>query len=63
MTFVAGLIPVVGKLISNVVVVVVSLSVSPYAALGSLTYLVAIFLNARLGPVNTIAARRRRGRS
>ena len=52
-TFVAGLIPVVGNLISNVVVVVVSLSVSPFVALGSLIYLVAIhkleyFLNARL---------------
>jgi predicted PurR-regulated permease PerM len=52
-TFVAGLIPVVGNLISNVVVVVVSLSVSPYVALGSLIYLVAIhkleyFLNARI---------------
>ena len=52
-TFVAGLIPVVGNLISNVVVVVVSLSVSPYVALGSLIYLVAIhkleyFLNARM---------------
>jgi len=52
-TFVAGLIPVVGNLISNVVIVVVSLSVSPYVALGSLIYLVVIhkleyFLNARL---------------
>jgi predicted PurR-regulated permease PerM len=52
-TFVAGLIPVFGNLISNVVVVVVSLSVSPFVALGSLTYLVVIhkleyFLNARL---------------
>jgi len=52
-TFVAGLIPVVGNLVSNVVVVVVSLSVSPFVALGSLIYLVAIhkleyFLNARL---------------
>jgi len=52
-TFVAGLIPVFGNLISNVVVVVVSLSVSPFVALGSLVYLVAIhkleyFLNARL---------------
>ena len=51
-TFVAGLIPVLGNLISNVVVVVVSLSVSPFVALGSLVYLVAIhkleyFLNAR----------------
>ena len=51
-TFVAGLIPVLGNLVSNVVVVVVSLSVSPFVALGSLVYLVAIhkleyFLNAR----------------
>ena len=52
-TFVAGLLPVIGNLISNVVIVVVSLSVSPLVALGSLVYLVAIhkleyFLNARL---------------
>ena len=52
-TFIAGLVPVFGNLISNVVVVVVSLSVSPYVALGSLLYLVAIhkleyFLNARM---------------
>ncbi len=52
-TFIAGLLPVVGNLISNVVVVVVSLSVSPYVARGSLVYLNAIhkleyFLNARL---------------
>jgi len=51
-TFIAGLVPVFGNLVSNVVVVVVSLSVSPYVALGSLVYLVAIhkleyFLNAR----------------
>ena len=52
-TFVAGLIPVFGNLISNVVVVIVSLSVSPFVALGSLAYLIVIhkleyFLNARL---------------
>ena len=52
-TFVAGLIPVVGNLISNVVVVIVSLSVSPTVAGASLLYLVVIhkleyFLNARL---------------
>jgi len=52
-TFLAGLIPVVGNLISNVVVVIVSLSVSPAVAAGSLVYLVAIhkleyFLNARM---------------
>ena len=39
-TFVAGLIPVFGNLISNVVVVIVSLSVSPFVALGSLVYLI-----------------------
>lgn len=52
-TFLAGLIPVVGNLVSNVVVVIVSLSVSPVVAAGSLVYLVAIhkleyFLNARM---------------
>ena len=52
-TFVAGLLPVIGNLVSNVVVVIVSLSVSPYVAIGSLVYLVAIhkleyFLNARI---------------
>jgi predicted PurR-regulated permease PerM len=52
-TFVAGLIPVVGNLVSNVVVVIVSLSVSPAVAVASLLYLVAIhkleyFLNARM---------------
>jgi len=52
-TFVAGLIPVVGNLVSNVVVVIVSLSVSPFVAIASLVYLVAIhkleyFLNARM---------------
>jgi predicted PurR-regulated permease PerM len=52
-TFLAGLIPVFGNLISNAVIVIVSVSVSPYVALGSLIYLIAIhkleyFLNARL---------------
>jgi len=52
-TFLVGLIPVFGNLISNAVIVIVSLSVSPYVALGSLAYLIAIhkleyFLNARL---------------
>lgn len=52
-TFIVGLIPVFGNLISNVVVVMVSLSVSPYVAVGSLVYLVVIhkleyFLNASL---------------
>jgi predicted PurR-regulated permease PerM len=52
-TFVAGLLPVIGNLISNTVIVVVSLSVSLYAAIGSLVFLVAIhkleyFVNARI---------------
>lgn len=52
-TFVVGLIPVLGNLISNTVIVVVSLSHSVGVALGSLLYLVIIhkleyFLNARI---------------
>ncbi len=52
-TFVAGLIPVVGNLISNTVIVVVSLSQSLGVAIGSLLYLIVIhkleyFLNARI---------------
>lgn len=52
-TFVAGLVPVIGNLISNVVIVVVSLAHSPQVALGSLGFLVVIhkleyFLNARI---------------
>ena len=53
MSFVVGLLPVLGNLISNTVIVVVSLSVSLYAAIGSLVFLVVIhkleyFLNARI---------------
>ncbi len=52
-TFVVGLIPVIGNLISNTVIVVVSLSQSLGVAVGSLMYLVVIhkfeyFLNARI---------------
>jgi predicted PurR-regulated permease PerM len=52
-TFVVGLLPVVGNLITNTVIVVVSLSVSAYAAMGSLVFLIAIhkleyFVNARI---------------
>lgn len=52
-TFVAGLIPILGNLISNTVIFVVSLSQSLVVAVGSLAYLVAIhkleyFLNARI---------------
>jgi predicted PurR-regulated permease PerM len=52
-TFVVGLIPVVGNLISNTIIVIVSLSQSLSVAIGSLAYLVVIhkfeyFLNARI---------------
>jgi predicted PurR-regulated permease PerM len=52
-TFFAGLLPVLGNLISNTVIVVVSLSFSASAAAGSLLFLVLIhkleyFVNARI---------------
>lgn len=52
-TFIAGLLPVVGNLISNTVIVVVSLSVSPLLAVSSLVFLIVIhkleyFVNARV---------------
>ena len=52
-TFIVGLLPVVGNLISNTVVVIVSLAYSPMVALASLGFLVVIhkleyFLNARI---------------
>ncbi len=52
-TFVAGLVPVIGNLISNTFIVIVSLSHSLGAAIGSLGFLAVIhkleyFLNARI---------------
>ncbi len=52
-TFIAGLLPVVGNLISNTIIVIVSLSVSLQVAFASLGFLVVIhkleyFLNARI---------------
>jgi predicted PurR-regulated permease PerM len=52
-SFIAGLLPVVGNLISNTVIVVVSFSHSMEAAIGSLVFLIVIhkfeyFLNARI---------------
>ena len=52
-TLVAGLLPVVGNVISNSIIVVVSLAHSPQLALASLGYLVLVhkfeyFLNARI---------------
>lgn len=53
LTFIVGLLPVVGNLVSNVVIVVVSLSTSIKVAVGSLVFLIVIhkleyFLNARI---------------
>jgi predicted PurR-regulated permease PerM len=52
-TFIAGLLPVIGNLISNTVIVVVSLAHSPQAAGASLVFLIVVhkleyFLNARI---------------
>lgn len=52
-TFVAGLLPVIGNLISNTLIVLVALSVSMWVAFGALLFLVLIhkleyFLNARI---------------
>jgi len=52
-TFIMGLIPVVGNLVSNTVIVLISLGISPGVAVGSLTFLVVIhkleyFLNAKI---------------
>ena len=52
-TFLVGLLPVIGNLISNTVIVVVALSVSFVAAVGSLAFLIIIhkleyFLNAKI---------------
>jgi predicted PurR-regulated permease PerM len=52
-TFLAGLLPVIGNLISNTLIVVVSLSISLYVAIAALVFLVVIhkleyFLNARI---------------
>jgi len=52
-TFIVGLLPVIGNLISNTIIVIVSMSHSFGIALGSLVFLVVIhkleyFLNARI---------------
>ena len=61
-TFLAGLLPVVGNLISNSVIVIVSMAHSPQVAFSSLGFLVVIhkleyFLNARIvgGQINAKA--------
>lgn len=52
-TFVAGLLPILGNLISNTIIFIVSLSQGLFVALGSLAYLIIIhkleyFLNVRI---------------
>jgi len=52
-TFVAGLLPIIGNLISNTVIFLIALSVSPIAAFGSLAFLIVVhkleyFVNARI---------------
>lgn len=53
LTFVVGLLPVIGNLVSNTVIVIVSLAHSPQIAMASLGFLVVVhkfeyFLNARI---------------
>ena len=52
-TFIAGLLPIIGNLTSNTIVVIVSLAHSPTVAVASLAFLVVIhkleyFLNAKI---------------
>ncbi|TAL28714.1 MAG: hypothetical protein EPN97_14035 [Alphaproteobacteria bacterium] len=52
-TFIVGLLPIVGNLISNTVICLIGLSVSPFAAIACLAYLILIhkleyFVNARI---------------
>jgi predicted PurR-regulated permease PerM len=52
-TFLTGLLPVIGNLISNTLIFIVGLSISIYVAIGALIFLVVIhkleyFLNARI---------------
>jgi len=52
-TFVVGLLPVIGNLVSNTLITVIALSVSVYVAIAALVFLVVIhkleyFLNARI---------------
>jgi predicted PurR-regulated permease PerM len=52
-TFIVGLLPIVGNLISNTVIFLIALSVSASAAIGSLIFLILIhkleyFINARI---------------
>jgi predicted PurR-regulated permease PerM len=53
LTFVCGLLPVVGNLVSNTFVVLLSLGVSPWVAVASVVFLLVVhkleyFLNAKI---------------
>ncbi len=53
LTFVVGLLPIIGNLISNTVIFLIGLSVSPVTAIAALSYLIVIhkleyFINARI---------------
>jgi predicted PurR-regulated permease PerM len=53
LTFAVGMLPVVGNLVSNTVIVVISLGVSPLVGVASLLFLILIhkaeyFMNARI---------------
>jgi len=52
-TFVVGLMPIIGNIISNTVIFLIALSVSPIAAIGALVFLIVIhkleyFVNAKI---------------
>jgi predicted PurR-regulated permease PerM len=62
LTFLTGLLPVVGNLISNSIIVILSLGVGPWVAIGSLAFLVGVhkleyLVNARVvgGKINAAA--------
>lgn len=52
-TFVAGLLPIVGNIISNTAITVVALTISPWVAIAALTFLISVhkleyFINAKI---------------
>jgi predicted PurR-regulated permease PerM len=52
-TFIVGLMPIIGNLISNTIIFLIALSVAPFAAVVALIYLIVIhkleyFVNARI---------------
>ena len=61
LTFIAGLIPIVGNLLCNVVITIVALSVSPIAALACLGFLVLIHKAEYLINAKVVGARTQMG--